>query len=342
MSATNNSFTISVDEEDESKRLDKWLAEKIEGVTRSRLQALIREGALLKNDKAHTNPSAKIRPGEIFKLTVPPAKQVSLSGEKMELDIHYEDEHLIVINKPSGLVVHPGAGNHDGTLVNALIAHCGDSLSGIGGVARPGIVHRIDKDTSGLLVVAKHDDAHIKLSADFAEHNIDRVYNAIIIGALRPGVGTIETLLGRSPNDRKKMSVISETETRPDARIAITHYKTLERYATKRAKLAGDALASLIECRLETGRTHQIRVHMTHLGSPLIGDPVYGRGPGLAGLKPQDELAKKAIITLKNFKRQALHARVLGFTHPITKQPLRFDAPLPKDLNKIIAALTSL
>ncbi len=311
-------------------------------LTRSRLQSLIKEGALTRNGEPFTNIKWKVHIGEDYRLTVPEAAPAAIIPQAMTLDIIYEDKDLIVINKPAGLVVHPGAGNHDGTLVNALMAHCGDSLSGIGGVARPGIVHRIDKDTSGLLVIAKHDQAHLVLAEAFAEHDIDRVYHAIITGVLRPGVGTLETLIGRSPNDRRKMAVISEQETRPDARHAISHYKTLKRYGNGRAKLAGDAVASLIECRLETGRTHQIRVHMAHLNAPLIGDQTYGRGPGLAGLKPSDDEATEAIKVLKNFRRQALHAHILGFTHPVTKEVLHFEAPPPQDFQRVINALDRL
>ncbi len=335
-------YDTSVTSHDEGLRLDKWLADQIEGLTRSRIQSLIKEGALLRDGSPFKDGAAKIRENETYRLNVPEAATSSIEPQHIALDIVYEDEHLIVINKPAGLVVHPGAGNHDGTLVNALIAHCGDSLSGIGGVARPGIVHRLDKDTSGLLVVAKHDEAHLGLAALFSEHDIDRVYHAIVIGALRPGVGTLETLIGRNKHDRRKMSVIGEEETRADARHAVTHYKTLTRYATTRAKLAGDALASLVECQLETGRTHQIRVHMAHLGAPLIGDPVYGRGPGLGGLKPIDDISRKAIFALKGFRRQALHAHVLGFAHPITNDHLRFEANPPKDFRTIMETLASL
>ena len=331
-----------VPDEDGGTRADKWLAGHDHGLTRSRLQSLMREGKIMRNDVPALDPSTKLNAGDVIVITLPEITTLGVAPEPMKLDIPYEDAHLIVINKPSGLVVHPGAGNENGTLVNALMAHCGDSLSGIGGVARPGIVHRIDKDTSGLIVVAKHDEAHLGLSKLFAEHDIDRVYHALIVGALRPGVGTVETLIGRNRNDRRKMAVIAETETRPDARVAITHYKTLARYGSGRAKLAGDAVAALIECRLETGRTHQIRVHMTHLGAPLIGDPVYGRGPGLAGLKPVDDVARTALNKMKSYRGQALHAHTLGFVHPITGEKLHFQAPLPKDFEKLRSALAAL
>jgi len=291
-----------------------------------------------------TTPALKVQEGDVFTLNIPQLETSPAAPQPMALDIAYEDDDIIVINKPAGLVVHPGAGNEDGTLVNALVAHCGDSLSGIGGVARPGIVHRIDKDTSGLLVVAKHDDAHHGLAEAFAAHDIDRVYIAFVQGALRPGVGTIETLMGRSHTDRKKMAVVpwEEEDKRSDARHAITHYQTMVRFGVGRAKLAGDALASRLECRLETGRTHQIRVHMAHLGAPLIGDPVYGRGPGLAGLRPVDAPAQRLIRVLGKFQRQALHAAVLGFKHPISGAPLRFESPLPADLLALEEALSAL
>lgn len=344
MSATSYSFTV--DDDDQGTRLDRWLTDQLafEGtaLTRSRVQGLIQDSQLRRADAVFTNTSWKIRTGEAYSLSVPAATPANIEAQSIPLDVIFEDEHLIIINKPSGIVVHPGAGNSDGTLVNALMAHCGDSLSGIGGVARPGIVHRIDKDTSGLLVIAKHDDAHLGLAALFSEHDIERAYLAILPGALRPGVGTIETLIGRNARDRKKMAVIGEEETRPDARIAITHYKTLAAYGRGRAKLPGDALASLVECRLETGRTHQIRVHMQHLSAPLIGDPVYGRGPGLSGLKPGDPAADKALKVLKNFHRQALHARDLGFVHPITGENLFFSAPPPKDFLAVMEALEAL
>ncbi len=291
-----------------------------------------------------TTPALKIHEGDVFTLSLPQLETPTAAPQPMALDIAYEDDDIIVINKPAGLVVHPGAGNEDGTLVNALVAHCGDSLSGIGGVARPGIVHRIDKDTSGLLVVAKHDDAHHGLAKAFAAHDIERAYTAFVQGALRPGVGTIETLIGRSHTDRKKMAVVAweEEDKRSDARHAITHFQTIARFGVGRARLAGDALASRLECRLETGRTHQIRVHMAHLGAPLIGDPVYGRGPGLAGLRPHDEPARNLIRALGKFQRQALHAAVLGFDHPVTGAALRFESPLPADLVTLEDALGAL
>ena len=334
------SFTVAAD--DVGARLDKWLSDRIPDLTRSRLKALIETGALARDGAAFTDPSWKIREGEEFRLTPPPVEPAIPQAEAIPLDIYYEDDDLIIVNKPAGLVVHPASGNWTGTLVNALIAHCGASLSGVGGVARPGIVHRLDKDTSGLLVAAKNDRAHQGLSALFSERDIERVYDAIVVGAPRPGVGTIDAPLARAGGDRKKMTVVDENAERPDARHAVTHYRLSETYGRTRARLAGDALASLVECRLETGRTHQIRVHLSFIGHPLIGDQVYGRGPGLAGLKPGDEAADRAIATLRAFKRQALHARILGFEHPVTGEPLHFEAPPPADFEALRKALAAL
>ncbi|MEC7933677.1 MAG: RluA family pseudouridine synthase, partial [Pseudomonadota bacterium] len=227
----------------------------------------------------------------------------------------HEDADLIVVDKPAGLVVHPAAGNLDGTLVNALLHHCAGELSGIGGVARPGIVHRIDKDTSGLLVVAKTDKAHEGLARQFKDHSIDRAYAAIAYGHPVPAAGTVDSWIGRSDADRKKMAVHREGR----GKHAVTHYRTMER-------LRG---AALMECRLETGRTHQVRVHMAHIGHPLIGDPVYGR----------ERKGFKSILETLSFKRQALHAKTLGFIHPVTEKPLTFHSALPTDMQELLSAL---
>ena len=323
-------------------RLDKWLSDLEPAFSRSRIKTLIEGGALSQNGAPFTDPSWKIRAGESYMLTPPPVEAAAPKGEAIALDVRYEDDHLIVVNKPAGLVVHPAAGNWSGTLVNALIAHCGDSLSGIGGVARPGIVHRLDKDTSGLLVAAKNDVAHARLSEAFSVHDIERVYDAIVVGAPRPAVGVIDAPLARAGGDRKKMAVVDEEDDRPDQRRAVTHYRVAETYGRGRAKLAGDVLAALVECRLETGRTHQIRVHLASIGCPLIGDPVYGRGPGLGGLKPGDSAADAAIAAISAFRRQALHARILGFDHPISGERLRFEAAAPADFEALRAALKAL
>lgn len=327
--------------DDAGARLDKWLSERIESLTRTRLKALIETSALTKDGAAFIDPSWKLRDGEVIRLIVPAAADPVPKGEAIPLDVVFEDDDLIVVNKPAGMVVHPAAGNWNGTLVNALIYHCGASLSGIGGVARPGIVHRIDKETSGLLVVAKNDKTHQGLSAAFSTHDIERAYLAVAVGAPRPGIGTINAALARAKMDRKKMAVV-DARTHFNPRHAVTHYKVIETYGRSRAKLKGDALASLIECRLETGRTHQIRVHLSSIGHPLIGDPVYGRGPGLAGLKPGEQEADRAIAVMKKFRRQALHAKVLGFVHPITGEALRFERDPPADFEALREALVAL
>lgn len=344
---------FAVGPEDAGARLDKWLSERLEDVTRSRLKALIEAGALARDGAVFTDPSSKLRAGETFVLEIPAVEAAVPCGEAMALDIRYEDNDLIVINKPAGLVVHPASGNWTGTLVNALIAHCGTSLSGVGGVARPGIVHRLDKETTGLIVVAKNDRAHHGLASAFAIHDIERVYDAIVIGAPRPHVGTIDAPLARAGGDRKKMTIVPDTddrparegaqvENRPGARRAVTHYRVAETFGRARARLAGDALASLVECRLETGRTHQIRAHLSYIGHPLIGDPVYGRGPGLGGVKPGDAAADRAIAVIRDFRRQALHARILGFAHPVSGEALAFEAAPPQDFRELLAALRAL
>jgi len=334
-------LTFHIDPEYAGGRLDKWLSQTIEALTRTRLKALIEGGALTRDGDVFNDPSWKIRDGETYVLTIPPVADPVPRGEAIKLDVIFEDADLIIVNKPAGLVVHPAAGNWTGTLVNALIAHCGDSLSGIGGVARPGVVHRLDKDTSGLLVAAKNDAAHQGLTNAFSSHTIDRVYEAICIGAPRPGAGTIDAPLSRAHTDRKKMTIARDPE-KPGVRHAVTHYKALNAYGRTRAKLKGDAVASHIECRLETGRTHQIRVHMAHIGHPLIGDQTYGRGPGLSGLRPGDAAADHALATLAKFKRQALHAKVLGFEHPITGETMQFEAPPPPDFGALKQSLSRL
>lgn len=338
---TASRLTLTVDADHAGTRLDKWLSEAAAGLTRTRIKALMDAGALTRNGAPFGDGSWKVRSGETYALAVPAPAPAGPRAEVIALDVRYEDADVIVINKPAGMVVHPGAGNWTGTLVNGLIAHCGASLSGVGGVARPGIVHRLDKDTSGLLVAAKHDAAHQALSAAFSVHAIERVYSAIALGCPRPAVGTIDAPLARAA-DRLKMAVVDEDSSRPDIRRAVTHYRAIEIYGRGRAKLAGDALASLLDCTLETGRTHQIRVHLASIGHPLIGDPVYGRGPGLSGLKPGEPLADRAIAAVAGFRRQALHARVLGFEHPVTGDSLHFEAEPPEDFKKLREALCAL
>ena len=275
-----------------------------------------------------TEGRLKLKGGEAISVAIPKAAPADPQAENIPLPIVYEDSDLIVIDKPAGLVVHPGAGNETGTLVNALIAHCGDSLSGIGGVKRPGIVHRLDKDTSGLLVVAKNDAAHKGLSEQFAAHGRDgrlvRAYLAVVWGAPERHQGTVSAAIDRSSANRQKMAVSRSSL----ARQAVTHYQVLERFGAP-------PVASLVRCELETGRTHQIRVHMAHIGHPLLGDGVYGGG-FKTGLH---KLPKPAQEALKSLNRQALHAAVLGFEHPRTGKPLHFESAPPDDVSRLISAL---
>jgi 23S rRNA pseudouridine1911/1915/1917 synthase len=297
-------------------RLDKALADAT-ALSRARVQVLIADGMVEVGGAYAASPSQKVAPGTSFRIAVPAAAEAEARPQAIPLDIAYEDDHLIVINKPAGMVVHPAAGNPDGTLVNALLHHCEGSLSGIGGVARPGIVHRIDKDTSGLLVVAKSDAAHEGLAAQFAEHSVHRRYIAVCAGPPNPAEGTIDARIGRSDANRKKMAVLDKNSSR--GKHAITHYKTLKRLDS----------SAMIECRLETGRTHQVRVHCASIGHALLGDPLYGKTP--------KEL--KSLLTSLGFARQALHAAELGFLHPISSQELRFTADLPDDMQELIDEL---
>lgn len=297
------------------ERLDKALAER-SGLSRERIKALIGEGAVSVGGKLVASASAKTLAGTVFAIKVPPAAPASAEAQEIPLVIVFEDEHLVVVDKPAGMVVHPAAGNADGTLVNALLHHCATTggLSGIGGVARPGIVHRIDKDTSGLIVVAKSDAAHEGLAAQFADHSIERAYLAVVRGVPSPPTGTVAGLIGRSDRDRKKMAVLDANASR--GKRAVTHYVVKRRLPR----------AALVECRLETGRTHQIRVHMSSIGHPLIGDPVYGR--------PDPRL--RPLLDRLSFRRQALHARLLGFVHPIHGDRLLFTSDMPEDMRELI------
>lgn len=297
----------------EGGRLDKVLAEA-SGLSRERVKGLLAQGMVEVNGAAAGQPSVKIPAGMAFSIHVPPPADAQASPQDIPLVIPYEDEHLVVVDKPAGLVVHPAAGNPDGTLVNALLHHCRGNLSGIGGVARPGIVHRIDKDTSGLLVVAKSDAAHEGLAKQFADHSIERVYRAVVAGHPSPSKGTISARVGRSDRDRKKMAVLADNSSR--GKHAVTHYKMLKTLDN----------CALVECRLETGRTHQVRVHMASIGHPLLGDPVYGKTPP----------PLRALLKSLNFSRQALHAAVLGFIHPLTGDQLRFSSDLPPDMKELI------
>jgi len=299
------------------QRLDKALAVLAAADTspdapvlsRARLQALLAEERLTLNGKMIADASRKVKEGEVYELAVPPPEAAKPEAQKIALNIVYEDDDVLVIDKAPGLVVHPAPGNRDQTLVNALLAHCGDTLSGIGGVARPGIVHRLDKDTSGLMVVAKNDLAHQALSAQFADRSLSRTYQALVHGAPVLRMGIIDAPIGRHTRDRKKMAVAAK------GKAARTRYKVLEIFTD----------AALVECNLETGRTHQIRVHMTHIKHPLIGDPTYGRGR-----------AQKKVY---DFPRQALHAAAIKFIHPRTGKMMSFTSPLPKDMQGLLKRL---
>jgi 23S rRNA pseudouridine1911/1915/1917 synthase len=306
-------------------RLDVFLTGVLAGeFSRSRVQALIKSGQVRVDGKVETVARLSIAAGMLIEMNVPEAEAAMPAAQQMPLDILYEDNDLIVLNKPVGLTVHPGAGIPDGTLVNALLAHCGDSLSGIGGVKRPGIVHRLDRDTSGVMVIAKNDRSHKKLSAQFADHGrtgpLERAYLAIVWGAPPRPTGTISAMLGRSSSDRTKRAVVAASH--PDAREAITHYRILQRFGD-----VNKPVACLIECQLETGRTHQIRVHMAHIGNPLIGDPLYGRG-FITRVAALPEALRDAINALD---RQALHAVMLAFEHPKTNETLSFESDPPAD-----------
>jgi 23S rRNA pseudouridine1911/1915/1917 synthase len=296
-------------------RLDRALAATIPTLSRERLKSLISAGAVTIDGMLLRDPATKVAGGNAAEVAVPDPTPAGNAAQDIPLVVVFEDEHLIVIDKPAGLVVHPACGNLDGTLVNALLHHCKGSLSGIGGVERPGIVHRIDKDTSGLMVAAKTDRAHTGLAAQFARHSIDRRYLAIVKGRPRPVEGRIEGNLGRSPANRKKMAVVGPGQ----GKHAVTHYRMLTPLRD----------AALVECRLETGRTHQVRVHMASIGHPLLGDPVYGRhGVNFRELSPGFA-----------FERQALHAARLGFVHPVTSEALSFESNMPADMQELFSHL---
>ncbi len=302
----NEPVSFVADEDCAQERIDRVLSFILEGYSRSFVQGIIADGLVTCGGR-QLSKNYKVKPGDRIEFTVPEPENLSVEKENIPLDIVYEDDDLLVVNKPRGMVVHPAPGNYTGTLVNALLYHCGDSLSGINGVIRPGIVHRIDKDTSGLLLVAKNDAAHVSLSAQISEHSLDREYRAVIHGHLKELKGTVDAPIGRSPSDRKKMCVTDK-----NSKNAVTHYEVIEELDK----------FSFIRCKLETGRTHQIRVHMAYLGHPVAGDTVYGPGgtPALEG-------------------GQCLHAAVLGFTHPVTGERIRTQSELPdyfsEFLNKI-------
>ncbi|HEX4371282.1 MAG TPA: RluA family pseudouridine synthase [Rhizomicrobium sp.] len=325
-----NPASILVPSDQAGRRLDRVLASLLPDLSRSRLENLIDQGAVTRGGTTIKDANHRVKGGETYDIAVPDVVPARPRGQDIPLTVVYEDKDLIVIDKPAGLVVHPAAGNPDGTLVNALIAHCGESLMGIGGELRPGIVHRLDKDTSGLLVAAKTERAMASLAKQFANHTIERAYHAVVWGSPRLGDGVIEGQIGRNPFDRKRMAVL-----RGGGKLARTRYRVLERFGPE-----ARPFASLIECRLETGRTHQIRVHLTHLGHPLIGDPSYGRARQAP--RPKTPAETLAFAAAADFSRQALHAYVLGFQHPTLHKTMRFESPWPSDFAVLVEALRGL
>jgi 23S rRNA pseudouridine1911/1915/1917 synthase len=324
MTAAPGTTTIRACAGDAGQRLDRVLALHLPELSRTRLKYLIESGNVTENGVTLRDPSLRVRYDQNFVVILPQIEDAAPLAQPIALEIQFEDAHLIVIDKPAGMVVHPAPGNPDGTLVNALLAHCGASLSGIGGVRRPGLVHRLDKDTSGLMVVAKTEPAHHALSRDFAARRIDRAYTAFVWGVLFVLAGEIAGNIGRSGVNRKKMAVVAKEKGKP----AITRY---------RVERAFKIHATQLECRLATGRTHQIRVHFAHIGHPLIGDPVYGTRAGRSVARTGPSGAQIAA-----FPRQALHARLLGFTHPVEKRLMQFESPLPVDLRELIRSLEQL
>lgn len=316
---SNPMTTPAVAETQVGMRLDKYLTECFPDYSRNRMIHLIDQEQVFKSGQKLPicEPDYRVKAGDVFTVTLPQSVSAEPQPEPIDLDVLYEDDDLLVVNKPAGLVVHPGAGNPTGTLVNALLAHCGDSLSGIGGVKRPGIVHRIDKDTSGILVVAKNDFTHVRLSEQFERHSIERIYDAVVWGYVRHTSGLVTGNIGRSKTDRQKMAIVPV-----GGKHATTHYE--------RVSVFGGGLASHIKCVLETGRTHQIRVHMSSVGHSLIGDAVYGRPP------------KNAPDFAKYFPRQALHAGYLGFVHPRTLENMAFSADMPSDMCELLDELADL
>ncbi len=317
-------LTLEVAEAEQGKRLDHLLAKHFPDISRSRIKALIVDGKVMIDDVVIKAPAHRVKTvGSAVAMQVPAAVSVDLVAQDLPLEILFEDEHLIIINKAAGMVVHPAPGHPDGTLVNALLHHCGADLLGIGGERRPGIVHRLDKDTSGVMVAAKHQAAHEGLSTLFASHDLERTYQAVLWGAPSPTTGVVEGAIGRDRMNRKKMAVDLK-----HGKEAVTHYQVLKHLGLG---------ASLVACTLETGRTHQIRVHMSAIGHSLIGDPLYGRASPARKARFTEE-QQDSIVT---FPRQALHAAVLGFVHPMTKDFVRFESELPEDMKILIDALSN-
>jgi 23S rRNA pseudouridine1911/1915/1917 synthase len=314
---------VTVRAEDEGGRLDQVLSRALDDLSRTRIKGLIENGRVVLDGRTVTEASQRVKSGMSCEISLPPAADPRPVAQSIPLDIVYEDDDLIVVNKPAGMVVHPAPGNRDQTLVNALLAHCGDSLSGVGGVRRPGIVHRLDKDTSGLLVAAKNDTAHAGLSALFQEHDIERAYLALVWGVPSPRRGRIEGLIGRDPRNRKKMAVVSR-----NGKHAVTDY-TVE-------KVLASGKSALVRCVLATGRTHQIRVHLASIGHPVMGDRTYGR----ARRGRRGELSEAATAALAGLNRQALHAAELGFRHPVTGERLNFARKPPNDMEMLLSVLS--
>lgn len=317
------SHQLTVLANDRNIRLDKFLSNYLPDLSRSRIQQLIAESMVHKNGHIITDSAYRVKPADHFTVTIPPAIPSDMQATDIPLQLVYEDEHLLVINKPVGLTVHPGAGNHQDTLANALLYHFKDSLSGIGGVERPGIVHRLDKDTSGLIMIAKHDISHQRLSEMIADRTVKRHYLALCWGILNPKEGTIDAAIGRHPIHRTKMTV-----TKINSRHAITHYTVLETFP--------DSQMSLLECRLETGRTHQIRVHLNHIKHPIVGDDTYG---GKSYKKRLPQLNDPVNESLAKLHHQALHAYRLSFPHPITHQAMMFEAPVEGAFKALLDSL---
>jgi 23S rRNA pseudouridine1911/1915/1917 synthase len=316
---------VSIASSESGERLDKALVKLCPGFSRSRLQALIEAGELYLNGAPCLEASRKVRAGDEILLALPDLEEAIPEPQDIPLNIVYEDSHLIVLDKEAGMVVHPAAGNPDGTLVNALLHHCAGSLSGINGVRRPGIVHRLDKDTSGLMIVAKNDQAHQALSAQLQDRSLSRMYLALVLGVPSPPKGRVETLIGRHPSNRLKMAVVNR-----NGKDAITHYQNRQTFH--------DTLA-LVECRLATGRTHQIRVHMEYLGHPLIGDPLYrAQATALKARLRKGGYEGEAARIIETFPRQALHAAEIKFFHPESGELLSFSSPLPKDFSALLQA----